>query len=501
MLVDCQAVPPDERKAPASELDEGEADDEVDWHEHRQGVLVDVLEERGAGRAARHADALDHHVRAVANVCAGTKEDRAQRDGDEVGLEAWIAGHGHHVSVALDIKTLETHGGGKEVDVRRGVVKDGRKRTGAPIEGESGLETDLRGVVGQDIEWWGHGREDAEEEEGNLLEGGVRHLVGGNGLLVGEQHAEQGGRNHGARENKRHGKRCGLLRRPAEVVAHVDCPRGAAEACDGAGLLQQHEHDDDGQPEEVVDACNVHVFEIDAVVDDREERPAQDDVEIMQQALVGRNGDGAITHVLLTGGARLDEADFFALLSRGLGGALGDLMRVVRLGVGDGDPRNIALGRGHLEIDLGLGMRNFLSIQIVQHIEGGAEPGDREEPSADDVPGGDEPEEGDALDIPEEKRRVTEGGKHAPHVGDDEDEEDHVVRHHLPTQQIDVRAHKEHGCTGRADKVGEDRAESQQADGGFGAGRELEVEEDTTGDAEKRSDEADEGDIVGERDQ
>ena len=104
------------------------------------------------------------------------------------------------------------------------------------------------------------------------------------------------------------------------------------------------------------------------------------------------------------------------------------------------------------------------------------------------------PQEGHALQVAEEQRRVADRQQAAAAVADHEDEEHERVGHVLPLAvRLQERPHEEHRRAGRADEAGEQRARAEERGVHGGSGREVALDPHAARDHVEREQEDDEG--------
>jgi hypothetical protein len=118
----------------------------------------------------------------------------------------------------------------------------------------------------------------------------------------------------------------------------------------------------------------------------------------------------------------------------------------------------------------------------------------------DDEPGGpampEHPPERDAFDKTEEERRISDRGKAAAGVSDDENKEDGVESGEAVAIHPNPRANEEHRCAGGADDIGGDGAAEEEEDVRPRLRAAANGNPDAAGDDEEGADESDEGNVI-----
>jgi hypothetical protein len=121
----------------------------------------------------------------------------------------------------------------------------------------------------------------------------------------------------------------------------------------------------------------------------------------------------------------------------------------------DGEEQEVAFAQNGKRFFRGLvlphGFRSPVEVDPVHHMEDGQERGDHDHPRYPEVDR--RPEKRNALQIPEEERRITDGSEGAADVADDEDEEDDMERRDAVFVHADPRADHQHGGAGGSDQV------------------------------------------------
>ncbi len=142
--------------------------------QQRQHELEDVAEKAWRPRAGVLGDALDHEVRAVADVGACAPKHRADAEGDQIV----IVGGDETAGVGDVLAGEQTDGRREEAEVGRRVVEHGGEQAAAPVKLAGRGDAEFGGVQLQPVERRRHRREDAGEQKRHLFQRREVEVVG-----------------------------------------------------------------------------------------------------------------------------------------------------------------------------------------------------------------------------------------------------------------------------------------------------------------------------------
>ena len=99
------------------------------------------------------------------------------------------------------------------------------------------------------------------------------------------------------------------------------------------------------------------------------------------------------------------------------------------------------------------------------------------------------------LKVTQEQRRIPDRRQAAAHIRHDENEKDHVMRGDAIFVHAQPGADEQHGRAGRAEQIGQERADQQEHDVCQGRGLAFQADVNAAGDDEQRGDQDDETDV------